>query len=323
MSSRSSQEAGPSSGVGPLLANKLPSIRILRPPPGRGSPKVDERCFTYCSQTIGGRINQTEPWCRTVCVRRVFDHEVKRTIATFDEDHAEIKTVDAKYPLPPEGQKALRFFPWVHEDPNESHEEGSHARGPGRAYGPKKDLRFWQEGWYLWMSKSRWGAQERLDLMMQDLEHQAEWQQYKDKVISDWASYERKQQSQAQSQLDRPPPMAGEAFTAHDPLHTATHTHQHDDSSLPPPPPFPDYVSQSLLIHLPPPIEPPFEKVLGPTGRVLAKTWESIENGQQRQLFTRIVEKAFTQEPLILAQNVCRKVWEMWTQNNRGNEENS
>lgn len=81
------------------------------------------------------------------------------------------------------------------------------------------------------------------------------------------------------------------------------------------------YRADSLLIHLPPPFEPPFEKALGPAQRVLSKTWKSIEDGHQARLIGRIAEKSITQEPFILAQNVCKKVWELWTQSSGGNEE--
>ena len=47
----------------------------------------------------------------------------------------------------------------------------------------------------MWMSKSRWGAQEKLDLMLQDLEAQTEWYDYKAKAQAAW----QKKQDQAQS----------------------------------------------------------------------------------------------------------------------------
>ena len=43
------------------------------------------------------------------------------------------------------------------------------------------------------MSQSRWAAQEKMDLMMCDLEKQSEWQRYKEKVLEDWTAYEQSQ----------------------------------------------------------------------------------------------------------------------------------
>lgn len=40
--------------------------------------------------------------------------------------------------------------------------------------------RYWKEGRYIWVSKSRWAAQEKLDSMMADLPKQTEWMRYKE-----------------------------------------------------------------------------------------------------------------------------------------------
>ena len=164
---------------------------------GKGSPKVDERCFTYCSQSIGGRINGAEPWCRTVCLRKVFEHEMKRHYMSYDPNDVDsVKTVDMKYPLPPEGQKPLRFFPWVSvaNHPPRQNSDGTISQ-PQEYSSSNQPTRYWEEGWYMWMSKSRWGAQEKLDLMLQDLEAQTEWYDYKAKAQAAW----QKKQDQAQS----------------------------------------------------------------------------------------------------------------------------
>jgi hypothetical protein len=39
---------------------------------------------------------------------------------------------------------------------------------------------YWKEGRYVWVSKSRWAAQERLDSMKADLSKQTEWMRYKE-----------------------------------------------------------------------------------------------------------------------------------------------
>ena len=47
----------------------------------------------------------------------------------------------------------------------------------------------------MWVSKSRWAAQEKMDLMMCDLAKQAEWQKYKERMNADWAEYTRQTRS--------------------------------------------------------------------------------------------------------------------------------
>lgn len=47
----------------------------------------------------------------------------------------------------------------------------------------------------MWMSKSRWGAQEKLDLMLQDLEAQTEWYEYKAKAQAAWNKKQEHPQS--------------------------------------------------------------------------------------------------------------------------------
>ncbi len=194
-----------------LYFNKVPSIKILIPPKGgccsnrvvvyilcisictgRYSPQPDERCITYCSQSIRGRIDQAEPWCRSFCIRRVFDHEVRRTLATAGQTQRPL--ADAKYPLPPEGQP-------ISED-HSSSSQSSEGQEWDEEYqwtpsvsnngvGPRNS-RYWKTGWYFWYSKSRWAAQEKMDLMMCDLAKQAEWQKYKDRMNAEWAEQEQK-----------------------------------------------------------------------------------------------------------------------------------
>ena len=167
---------------------------------------MDERCFTYCSQSISGRIQGNDPWCRTICFRRVFHHEVNRVLAhhrTQTVKHVpgkkpvlevkeEIESVPMNHPLPPEGQ---RYNGWLamllgerfgHAAPEEGHEPGDIV-GPAHAHATEKETKYWQEGWYLWWTSSRWAAQEKLDLMRRDLEGQTEWQRLKDRRNDEWA----------------------------------------------------------------------------------------------------------------------------------------
>lgn len=38
-------------------------------------PKIDERCFFYCTQSVEGRFRSKRPVCYTLCWRRAFPHE--------------------------------------------------------------------------------------------------------------------------------------------------------------------------------------------------------------------------------------------------------
>ncbi|KAI0739505.1 hypothetical protein C8Q80DRAFT_1067212, partial [Daedaleopsis nitida] len=195
-----------------LWWDRLPSLKIVRPPKGQFSPEVDERCFTYCSQSVSGRIHGTDPWCRTICFRRVFNHEVTRVLAHHRtqtvkqtpgkkpvvEIKEEIETTPVNHPLPPEGQ---RYSGWLEmllresfrrsPDGQDGHDldvHGSdHPQGHGVGAGTDpRDPKYWQEGWYLWWTTSRWAAQEKLDLMRRDLEGQDEWQRLKDRRNDEW-----------------------------------------------------------------------------------------------------------------------------------------
>lgn len=119
----------------------IPKLQVYLPPSGVHSPRIDERCFTYCSQTSVGRAQGAEPWCRTICLRYVRKHEIKEK---------------GKIPLPPEGQ------------PEEAVTNG-HVGGLGA-----QNVKNWQEGYYLWIAKHRWPSQEKLDIMGLTLEQQFE-----------------------------------------------------------------------------------------------------------------------------------------------------
>jgi len=70
---------------------------------------------------------------------------------------------------------------------SETGEEEANWHSVANNITPPQEVRHWKAGWYLWLSKSRWAAQEKMDLMMCDLERQAEWQKYKQRVNSEWA----------------------------------------------------------------------------------------------------------------------------------------
>ncbi|THH30876.1 hypothetical protein EUX98_g3327 [Antrodiella citrinella] len=328
--SQESPQAGPSSQQQqpqrtPLVFNRLPSIKIVRQPGGPYASSVDERCFTYCSQTVHGRISQAEPYCRTFCFRKVFNHEVKRALAVVEKDpetqQRNINTVevDVQHPLPLEGQQAARFFSSLFGSPSKSStpselEDWHSMTGPTK---PVDEVKYWKEGWYLWMSQSRWAAQEKMDLMMCGLEKQSEWQSHKAKVLEEWTAYESGQ-LQAGGLIG----VGDSALEDHGhglhPIPTAPTTppeHGHD----PPVParPFPDHASQSLLIELPPPL-PPLDRSVqaffAPSLRLLDTTRHSIESGHQKQFASLVWEKAQTPEPYELMLKAVKRTWKFWSE---------
>jgi hypothetical protein len=154
-----------------VLFEALPSIKIITPPKGQFSPKVDERCLTFCSQTVTGRIHRREPECYSICIRNVFAHEVRNVIAFKNHRNVDPKG-NAKYPLPVEGQD--RDTP-----------EDSELQPP-----PQKETKYWEEGLYVWMSKSKWAAQDHMSQMSLDLRGQISLAQRRASRHAIWNEYQ-------------------------------------------------------------------------------------------------------------------------------------
>lgn len=342
--------------------NKLPSIRILVPPKGAHSYKTDERCFTYCSQTVRGRAQGQEPWCRSVCIRKVFPHEVRKVMRVFEStpDGLLAKDVetDTKVPLPPEGQ---RLPPWltgkrradddIGEDDlddfddfdptasrgwksivNDVEREGPVVRTGAKAQEAEPEV--WRAGWYIWMTKNKWAVQEKMDGMMTDLERQAEWSKMKQEVNQEWEraqqmaaggptaaangsvqplqEQERQPETQQETHSEAPSKPHGNTVPS------ATSVTFVSEESLPtlPNPPFPDTTSSTLLLPVPPPLPPIgtyLENLLAPTNKVLKLTQESLASGNQAKFAGMLWEKAKSDQPFVLARNVARKAWRVWT----------
>lgn len=208
-----------------------PSISIMLPPQGKwpseppippsistdslvtgvSNRQVDQRCFTYCSQTVRGRAQQQEPWCRSVCIRKVFRHEVRRAMTVHElqdairaqerEPSKSPERIDpsvaVKYKLPIEGQpnRNRNAGPSSPQDiPNvDAGEDSPSSSRYGRSSSDDHDedkVRYWEPGWYLWSTTSRWAVQEQMDMLSRDLKWQSDWQRYKDNVNDD---YKRRQ----------------------------------------------------------------------------------------------------------------------------------
>lgn len=134
---------------------KWPTIKVISfPTSTMPPPVVDEWCFTWCAQNARSRFQNRDPTCSTVCIRKVFPHEV-RNILSY-KSHPNVGTDGlAKYPLPPEGQP--QNLPKMLGGKRVDDSEGSQKQN----HNPKH----WKEGWYLWTSNTMLGAFERMETM--------------------------------------------------------------------------------------------------------------------------------------------------------------
>ncbi|KAH8115453.1 hypothetical protein DFH11DRAFT_1840844 [Phellopilus nigrolimitatus] len=254
------QPEKPPTSSGSLWEAFLNPVQVKLPPKGRYSPKIDERCFTWCSQSVRGRYENQDPWCRSLCIRRVFAHEVQQLTSHFSRDSV--------YHLRARGGKCA----------------GTRSEVPAPAGRPAREcdqgVRYWQEGWYIWMSKHRWAAQERLDLMMLDLEKQTNWIRMKESEEHAWAEQERPA---------RPAVIPdGQEQEGHE--WTLPH-------------PLPYSPEDSFLVRVPSKL-PPFD-VLG-----IVRT--SFESGQQKELAIRFWETAWSGASFILVKKVYKTWVDLW-----------
>ncbi|PFH52097.1 hypothetical protein AMATHDRAFT_2351 [Amanita thiersii Skay4041] len=276
----------------PPFAN-YPTIKILTPPQGKFSPKVDEWCLTYCSQTIKGRIHGKEPYCRSVCLRKVFPYEV-RNIIHFKQHRQLGPDGKAKYPLPLEGQpeNIPRFLGGKPPDDADEHPQQRQRR--------PDDTKYWDEGWYVWTSKDRWAMQEKTETMLMDLEQQQRLTAFKkeraERGVPAQAGQQQHEQQQQQGSLS-----SSKKWGYVVPLQPSV-----------------DIRFQSLLLPLPPEFPPFWErihKLLTPTFRVLEIFRDSIASGEQKKFALRVWEKAWTEEPFILASRTFTRAYERWKDN--------
>lgn len=129
-------------------------------------------------------------------------HELQDAIRTYERENSKLPekidaSVPVKYKLPVEGQpkqrrnggpSSLRDVSNVDAD-----EDSPSPSRRGQASSSDSDedkARYWEPGWYLWSTTSRWAAQEQMDMMSRDLKWQSDWQKYKDNVNDD---YKRRQ----------------------------------------------------------------------------------------------------------------------------------
>ncbi|KAF5380385.1 hypothetical protein D9615_004715 [Tricholomella constricta] len=275
----------------PPLAD-WPTIKILTPPKGRFSPQTDEWCLTYCSQSVNGRFYGKEPFCRSVCIRRVFPHEVKNIIA-FKTHRNLNPDGKALYPLPSEGQPA-NLPRILGGKPVEDLDTPPQAT-------PSEPVKHWDEGWYLWTTQSRLAIHEKTDSMMMDLERQQRVNKRYEQRREVWQDYQDHLEKVAEDPVCDDAQRNGETSKWWGPIV--------------PPRPIPEFRSHSLLVPIPPDI-PPFwdriTKLLAPSHKAIGIFRESVTSGEQRQFAERVWEKAWSNEPFILASRTFSRAYQRW-----------
>lgn len=262
-----------------------PTIKILIPPQGRFSLANDEWCMTYCSQSVTGRIHGKEPYCRSLCVRKVFPHEV-RNVITFKRHKQADQSGKATYPLPTEGQPVNlpRIFGGK---PPEDTDNSNYKPQPTPT--PKN----WDEGLYIWTAKGRMAAHEKIDSMSMDFEQQRRVVEMKERRREVWQDYQ--ESLQKKNDADNEDVRMWVANV--------------------PPRPLPDTSPQSLLVPFPPDSQPfwgRIHKLLAPSVHVLGILKDSFKSGEQTQFARRIWEKAQSNEPFTLASRALSHTYELW-----------
>jgi len=278
----------PQQAPDPSFVDRVPSIRLSVPPRGHLSPATSERCFTYCSQSHFGRAHGNEPKCYTLCLRRVFNHEVNRVLTNVNYGPI-IKSpaVSANIPLPQEANTTLGQYI---SDSSQAEVSDSSASSPDTTSSHLENPhRHWQEGYYIWLSRSRRAASEHLSHMKRDLFQQSAYEHSK----AMWAQAVREgRQHEFYRTLEAQ--IFGSEWTAN----------MHEDILSPP--------HRSLLFPLSTPapeLRRIISKYLAPTSVVLATLRESFTSGEQAKFAHRMRESIQEGAPWALARNVGRKIW--------------
>jgi hypothetical protein len=125
-------------------------------------------------------------------------HEIQDAIRAYEREPSNLpEKIDAsvavKYKLPVEGQprhirnsgpSSLQEVSDVDADEDSPSPTRRGLSSSDNDDGDK--VRYWEPGWYLWSTTSRWATQEQMDMMSRDLKWQSDWQKYKDNVNDDY-----------------------------------------------------------------------------------------------------------------------------------------
>lgn len=135
-------------------------------------------------------------------------HELQDAIRAYEREHSDLPekidaSVAAKYELPVEGQpkrsrnsgpSSLQEVSGVDAD----EDSPSTSSSSSSSNEDEDKVRYWEPGWYLWSTTSRWAVQEQMDMMSRDLRWQSDWQKYKENVNDDY----RKRQTRGENEVD-------------------------------------------------------------------------------------------------------------------------
>ncbi|KAJ6576828.1 hypothetical protein B0H10DRAFT_2101689 [Mycena sp. CBHHK59/15] len=268
----------------PVVFGSFPTIKVIEPPKGTFSTRNDQWCLTYCSQNVRGRIQSQAPFCRSMCIRKVFPHEV-RNIIQFKSHQDVGPDGKARYPLPVEGQP-INLPRYLGGKPSDDPEHG--RKSPD-------DTKYWDEGWYLWKTNGASGVWANISQMHNSLEGQGVansrevWKDYQDFLRSGTPPV---------------PKWLG--------------------PSVPPYPGSESDLNDSLLVHLPletGPLLEPIQRVLAPAHRALELFHDNFTSGNYRKFSLRVWDKALTKDPLTLAQRACNFAYEQWKDKDRPDED--
>ncbi|TFK23930.1 hypothetical protein FA15DRAFT_670017 [Coprinopsis marcescibilis] len=277
-----------------------PTIKILTPPQGRFSPKADEWCMTYCSQSVAGRFHGREPNCRTVCIRKVFPHEV-RNIVSFKRHRDVDAEGKASYPLPAEGQPANLPRLLGGKVPEETDDDrSSSSKGPA--------TKTWQEGWYFWTSASAKAATERHYMMTLDLEKQHQFKKNQEQQREVWQDFQNELQKGGNVDREELAQRYGGKYAG----------------SIVPPLVSSKDRAKSLLVHMPPEWPSMWDrinKLLTPSYRALSILRDSFTSGEQKEFALRVWNKARTDEPFVLAHRTLSRAYERWKEKDAADDD--
>nr|GAT57813.1 predicted protein [Mycena chlorophos] len=272
-----------------VFAN-IPTLKVIEPPKGTFSTRNDQWCLTYCSQNVAGRINNRSPWCRSICIRKVFSHEV-RNIVNF-KNHKEIwADGKARYPLPPEGQP-INLPPYLGGRQIEDPEYG--RKSPG-------DVKYWDEGWYLWKSSSFMGSHDTISRLPLNLPTQMRQEASRKDKRRVWQEYQDFLRS------GKPPTSENKWL-----------------GPVVPPNVGPDASSEALLVPLPLDTEPllePIYHLLQPAQYSLQLLQENWNDGYFRKFGVRMWDKSRSGEPYELVSRAYSFAYDQWKSKGKTDED--
>jgi len=269
--------------------------------PGRFSLENDEWCMTYCSQSVTGRTHGKEPYCRSLCVRKVFPHEVRNVIA-FKQHKQVDQSGKATYRLPTEGQPA-NLPRILGGNPPEDTDDLNH-----KSHNSKN----WDEGLYIWTGQGPMAAHQKIDSMSSDFEQQRRVVEMRERRREVWQDYQDslRQKNDADKEDVRtwvpnvpPRPLPDTRCVSPALLDKSQVLNLRCCSS------------QSLLVSLSPSslsFWNRINKLLTPSVHVLGILRDSFKSGEQRQFAQRVWEMARSNEPFVLAHRALNKSYELW-----------